>query len=87
MLTCKEVARLLSTDTAVDGTPSDRLRVKLHLLFCKHCRGYAAQLRTVGPAGREIWSECTGEQKALDRLEDAILQQIERPVGSNAGDP
>jgi predicted anti-sigma-YlaC factor YlaD len=87
MLTCKEVARLLSTDTAVEGTPSDRLRVKLHLLFCKHCRGYSAQLRAVGTAGRALWSECTGEQEAQDRLEGAILQQIERPGGSDAGDP
>ena len=87
MLTCKEVARLLSTDTAVEGTQSDRLRVKLHLLFCKHCRGYAAQLRAVGTAGRELWSECTGEQEALDRLEQAILQQIEKPGESDAGNP
>jgi hypothetical protein len=79
MLTCKEVARLLSTDAAAEGALSDRLRAKLHLLFCKHCRGYAAQLRAVGAAGRELWSGCAGEQETLDRLEEAILGQIEKP--------
>jgi predicted anti-sigma-YlaC factor YlaD len=87
MLTCKEVARLLSTDTAVEGTQSDRLRVKLHLLLCKHCRGYAAQLRAVGAAGHGLKDDCTGEPEALDRLEEAILQQIEGSGGSDAGDP
>jgi hypothetical protein len=83
MLKCKEVARLLSTDAAVDGMLSDRLRVKLHLLFCKHCRGYARQLRAVGAAGREAWSECTGERETLDRLEAEILKHGDKWVDSD----
>jgi hypothetical protein len=86
MLTCKEVARLLSTDTAADGALPDRLRVRLHLLFCKHCRGYAEQLRTVSAAGREIWSECTGERETLDRLEAEILKHSEEWVDSRPPD-
>ena len=82
MLTCMEVARLLSTDAAAEGTLSDRLRVKLHLFFCKYCRGYAQQLQAIGAAGREIWSDCTGERETLDRLEDAILKDIPSSGGS-----
>jgi len=85
MLTCKEVARLLSTEAAAEGALSDRVRVRLHLLFCKYCRGYAAQLRAIGTAGRELWTECTGEHETLSRLEESILQQLERPGGSEPG--
>ena len=87
MLTCKEVAHLLSTDASVDGAVSDRLRVKLHLFMCKHCRAYAAQLRTLGEAAHGLKKDCTGEQEALDRVEEAILQQIEKPGESDAGNP
>ena len=84
MLTCEEVAHLLSTDDAVDGKLSDRLRVKLHLFMCKHCRAYAAQLRALGEAAHGLKNEYTGEQVALDRMEETILQQIER---SGKSDP
>ena len=78
MLTCKEVAHLLSTDAVVEEKLSDRLRVKLHLFMCKHCREYAAQLHALGEAAHGLREDCTGEQEALDRMEEAILQQIER---------
>jgi hypothetical protein len=83
MFTCKEVARLLSMDAAAEGALSDQLRVKLHLLFCKYCRGYAAQLRVIGAAGRALWSECTGEQETLDRLEAEILKHSDKWVDSD----
>jgi len=54
---------------------------RLHrLAFCKYCRGYAAQLRAIGAAGRELWSECTGERETLARLEAEILQRGENRV-------
>ena len=84
MLTCKEVAHLLSTDAVVEEELSNRLRVKLHLFMCKHCREYAAQLRAIGDAAHELKDDCAGEPEALDRLEEAILQQIER---SGESDP
>lgn len=75
-MTCREVARLLSMDAVAEGVLSDRLRVKLHLFFCKHCRRYARELQAIGAAGREIWGDCMGERDVLDRLEDAILKDI-----------
>ena len=87
MLRCKEVAHLLSSDAAIDGRLSDRLRVKLHLFMCKHCREYAAQLQVVGAAGSRLGDEYTEDPEALDRLEQAILQQIEKPGESDAGNP
>jgi predicted anti-sigma-YlaC factor YlaD len=87
MLTCKEVAQLLSTDAAREGKLSDRLRVKLHLFMCKHCREYAAQLRALGKAAHGFKDDCTGEHEALDRLEEAILEQIQKPGESEAGNP
>lgn len=87
MLKCKEVARLLATDAAVDGALSDRLRVKLHLLFCRHCRGYARQLHAIGDASRGLWGggECTEDEEGLRRLEGAILRDIAGPSGADPG--
>ena len=75
MVNCKEIARVLGSDGLADAAPSQRARVRLHLLFCRHCRAYAAQLKAVGTAGRELWGSCTGEHETLERLEQSILDQ------------
>jgi anti-sigma factor RsiW len=85
MLRCKEVAHLLSSDAAIDGRLSDRLRIKLHLFMCKHCREYAAQLWMVSATGRRLGDEYVEEPEALEQLEKAILEQIDEPGGSDPG--
>jgi len=78
MLTCKQVAALLSSETAADAPISNRLKVKLHLYMCRNCRGYAAQLSALGRAGRELGKDCEGEPETVERLERAIVSEIER---------
>ena len=73
MANCKEIARLLASDGLADAALTQQARVRLHLLFCRHCRGYAVQLKAVGTAGREIWGSCTAEHGTLERLEQSIL--------------
>ncbi len=77
MVNCKEIARILGADELADAGLSERARVRLHLLFCRHCRRYAAQIETIGAAGRELWSECPEDREALDRLELSILQGMQ----------
>jgi hypothetical protein len=83
MVNCKEIARLLASDGLADAALPLRARARLHLLFCRHCRGYAAQLKAVGVAGRELWGSCTGEHETLERLEQSILDQA---LGENRED-
>ena len=77
MLNCKEIARLLASDGLEGASLSERARVRLHLLMCRHCREYAAQLRAVGTAGRELWGTCAEEHEVLQNLERSILHRVQ----------
>ena len=87
MRKCKEIARLLASD-GLDGAPlSERARVRLHLMMCRHCREYAAQLKAVGAAGREIWGSCTEEHEVLQDLGRSILDRVEGAATEEGNDP
>ena len=74
MQSCKEVARLIASGELVDAGWLRRTLVRLHLLRCHHCRGYAAQLRAIGAAARDRWDSGPDAQ-ALERLERSILER------------
>jgi len=48
MQNCKEVSRMIAADEIEDAGLGKRLTVWFHLLMCKHCRRYAAQIRDIG---------------------------------------
>ncbi len=74
MQSCKEVARLIASEELVDAGWLTRTLVRLHLLRCRHCRCYAAQLRAIGAAARDRWGSGPDAQ-ALERLERSILER------------
>jgi hypothetical protein len=55
-----------------------RLQLRLHLLICRHCRGYARQMRRIGETLRSLWSTPGEEQARLERLARGILDVGER---------
>lgn len=74
MLTCKQVSKEIASEE-LDAAWKRRLGVRSHLLMCRHCRGYAAQLRVIGAAARELFGRRQEEdQITLRRLERAILE-------------
>ena len=75
MPNCKEVARLIASDELADAVWSDRALVRLHLLMCRHCRGYAAQLRAIGAAARERWDLGAADRVAFEQLQSSILER------------
>ena len=75
MPNCKEVARLIATDELADAVWSDRALVRLHLLMCRHCRGYAAQLRAIGAAARDRWDLGVADRAAFEQLQSLILER------------
>ncbi len=83
MLNCKEVARLTASDELADAVWSDRALVRLHLLMCRHCKGYSAQLRAIGAAARDRWDSGDEHGATFEKLQSSIL---ERCLDASDGD-
>ena len=77
MLNCKEVSRLIASDELADAVWANRALVRLHLLMCRHCRGYAAQLRDIGAAARDRWDLGVADRAAFEQLQNSILERCQ----------
>ena len=78
MPTCKDVATAIGQDD-LRAVPWWRgLTLRLHLLMCRHCRRYAAQIRAIGTAARRLFREHGEDPRALERLKETILGRPER---------
>ena len=44
MMNCKEISRLASERLDRELGPFERIRFRMHVLMCHHCRRYARQL-------------------------------------------
>ncbi len=75
MPNCKEVVRLIASDELADAVWSDRALVRLHLLMCRHCKRYAAQLRAIGAAARGRWDLGVEDREAFEKLQSSILER------------
>ena len=74
MLTCKEVARLVTQDE-LGASRWQRIEVRMHLLMCRFCRRYRRQLRAIGEVARQEVGAATEDAATLARLERSILEQ------------
>ena len=86
MLNCQEVARLITSEDLADTGWSKRALVRIHLLMCRHCRRYAAQLRAISTTALERRGFGPGDQQALKRLERSILERCIDPSDANTQD-
>ncbi len=75
MLSCREVARLIASDELADAGRPKRALVGIHLLMCRGCRRYAAQLRAISTAALERRGFSPADLQALKRLERSILER------------
>lgn len=80
MLDCKQVSRIIASDQLATAGWRRRLAVRLHLLMCRHCRRYAAQLRQIGRAARQLFGEQRLDPAARDRLRRTILERLQPPA-------
>ena len=78
MLRCKQVTTMVAHDDLVDAGSWLRLRVRLHLMMCRHCARYAAQIRDLGDRMRERF---THEDESVDTetLQRRILDSARTP--------
>ncbi len=86
MPNCKEVVRLIASDELAGAVWSDRALVRLHLLMCRHCRGYAAQLRAIGAGAREQLDLSSADKAAFEQLQSSILEECLKAFDANNED-
>ncbi len=84
MLTCREVTKVIATDELSEAGIGRRLAVRLHLLRCRHCRRYAAQIRAIGEAARGLLGQTT-DSGSLKDLKARILSQAPKGDGTGNG--
>ena len=76
MLSCQQVARLVSSGVLEDAGVLRRLSARMHFLMCRHCRRYEAQIRAVGTMAHKVYGSAPDDPAALGRLEADILSRV-----------
>jgi predicted anti-sigma-YlaC factor YlaD len=75
MLTCKELTTAVASDDLQRRSWRERLGVRFHLMMCRHCRRYVAQLAAIGDAARRLYRR---ERPSTDSLERSILESLRK---------
>ena len=77
MLSCEELVRRVAEGEPLERSLWLRLKVRLHLWICAHCRRYAEQIQAIGEAARSLAraQAADGEQWAR-QLEESVLQSL-----------
>lgn len=80
MLSCKDVTRTIAGEEVVEASWWRRFQMQLHLRMCQHCRRYAAQLRVIGDAARNLWGTrlVNEDPEGMKRLAETILKGVGR---------
>lgn len=86
MISCKEVAALISSDLLASKSLIKRVEIRLHLMMCKHCSRLMKQLEQLHVAAGRIGGEIDHEldREAGKEMEARILQKLS---GKSDGPP
>lgn len=74
MLNCRQATRLISQSMDAELPWHRRLAMRLHLLYCVWCRRYAAQLKFLRSAAKQLSPEASGS--APQKLSEEAKQQM-----------
>lgn len=75
MLTCKDLTTAVASDDLQRRSWRERLGIRLHLMLCRHCRRYVAQLAAIGNAARRLYRP---KPPSTDSLERSILESLRK---------
>ena len=75
MISCKNVAKLLTSDELQYQSWWRRMEVRLHLAMCDFCSRLAKQLEQLRAAARELGQENEGDAD----LEERLIRRLSRP--------
>jgi len=73
MLQCKQVTAMVASDELANAGPWLRLKIRLHLMMCRHCARYAKQTRAIGVKARERFRS-SEERSDVQDLQQRILE-------------
>ncbi len=76
MPSCREVTLAVGGEELEGASLGRRIMVHVHTLACRHCRRYAAQVRTLGEAARAL-ATSAGRSGSVERLRRLILAELE----------
>ncbi|MDZ7825670.1 MAG: zf-HC2 domain-containing protein [Gammaproteobacteria bacterium] len=90
MLNCAEASRLASEKRDRALTRRERLGFRFHLLMCRNCRRYAAQLALLGRAARQLRRRnppVEADSRTLPEARQRIAERLREadPGGKSAG--
>ena len=77
MLRCKQVTMMVARDELTDAGPWVRLKIRLHLMMCRHCARYAAQIRAIGAKARQRFHPSEQRSDVAD-LQQRILESADK---------
>ena len=72
MMTCREVSTAIASEELARLSWRKRIGVRIHLLMCRHCRRYAAELAAIASAVRRLYRE----EPQAKSLEESILESL-----------
>ena len=75
VLRCRQVTEIVAGGELIDAGPWLRMKIRLHLMMCRHCARYAKQIRTLGVAARERFR----------RPDETSVQELQRKILESAG--
>ncbi len=84
MLRCREISKLVSESMDRELPLRRRLEVRMHLMMCRMCAGFARQVRLLRRAAREnperlVPDESAPEAKLSDHARLRIKAALESP--------
>lgn len=81
MMPCKEVARILSSETDIGIVR--RAELKMHLIMCKHCSAYNQNLIAMSKGFKRLFQKITlAEPQTIEKLENEVLTKLRKQGGS-----
>jgi len=87
MITCREVATLLSSGGNEHLSFSGRWRLRFHRWMCRHCTKFSTQMDQIHDAGLVLRSSHEAEKAARDDasgFEARLLEKLKRGDGSES---
>lgn len=76
MLTCKQIAWVVSSGQLDDAGWLLRLSARLHFFMCRHCRRYKTQISATRTMARKGFGSAPDDTARLSRLEGELLSRI-----------
>jgi hypothetical protein len=92
MISCREIAKLVTSDEVLSLGWTKRVQVKVHLLMCRYCSRLLRQIELIRRTARELRVETGTPPRAPEgsTLESRVLARLATPRGQSGlrvGDP